>query len=176
MPKKITALQVLSWMDKLDREAKAPSMNPNYISLTKFSERNANDIEKAIERFARLCGFHAERTKTQGRKLDAVWKNTGLGRVQVQKERFITSTARKGSSDMKLLIPVIGFVACEIKFGKDTQKKDQKQYEQDILRSGGIYLIVKTFEEFLIWYVERKGRPPLMQQAIDKLTTIGNNK
>jgi len=169
MKKTLTALQVLGMMDKIHRENKAPSMNPNYITATKFKETKANDVEKAIEKFASIVGFLAERTKTQGRLMSATYKDTAMGRLQTSKEKFVTSTSRKGSSDMKLLIPNIGYIACEIKFGKDTQKIDQKKYQSDVEKNGGIYLIVKTFEEFVIWYVSKCGRPDVMQQAINRL-------
>lgn len=166
--KPITALSVLTVMDKIDREFKSPTMNPNYIVGTKYQSKCANDVEKAIERFAGIVGFLAERTKTQGRRMDAKYINTPNGRVQVSKEKFVTSTSRKGSSDIKLLIQG-DYITGEIKFGKDTQKKDQVNYQQDVERNGGIYVIWKTFEDFLIWYVSRYGRPAIMQQAIDKL-------
>lgn len=166
--KKITALQVLTVMDKIDREIKSPSIPPNYIVGTKFTEKNANDIEKAIEKFASITGFLAERTKTQGRKMDAKYKDTPNGRLTVSKAKFVTSTSRKGSSDMKLLIQGFPF-AVEVKYGKDRQSIDQKKYQDDYERSGGTYLIVKTFEEFVIWYVSKYGRPKIMQMAIDRL-------
>lgn len=159
---------VLQSMDKIDREIKSPSIPASYIVGTKFKESNANDIEKAIEKFASIVGFLAERTKTQGRLMEAKYKDTPQGRLTVSKQKFVTSTSRKGSSDMKLLIkgqPIY----CEIKFGRDTQKVDQKKYQEDVERNGGVYIIVKTFEDFLIWYVKRYGRPEIMQQAIDRL-------
>lgn len=166
--KPITPLNVLTEMDAIQRRLDSPSIPEHYIVGTKYTENNANDIEKAIERFARIVGFHAERTKTQGRKMDAVWKDVPGGRMQVSKEKFVTSTSRKGSSDMKLLIQGV-LITAEIKYGKDTQKADQKKYQQDIERNGGIYVIFKTFEDFLIWYVGRYGRPAIMQQAINKM-------
>lgn len=166
--KQITALSVLQMMDKLHREKQAPSIPPNYIVGTKFVEKNANGVEKAIERFASIVGFLAERTKTQGRKMEATYKDTAMGRLTTSKAKFVTSTSRKGSSDMKIVLDG-RFVACEIKFGKDTQKVDQKKYQADVEKSGGQYIIVRTFEEFLIWYVSIKGRPEIMQLAIDKL-------
>lgn len=169
MPKKpISATAVLTMMDKLHREAQSPSIPPNYIVGTKFADFSANDVERAIERFASIVGFLAERTKTQGRKMSAVHKETPMGRVQVSKEKFVTSTGRKGSSDMKVVLDG-RFVAVEIKFGKDTQKVDQKKYQADVEKSGGMYIIVKCFEDFLIWYVARYGRPEIMQKAIDRL-------
>lgn len=166
---KITALKILTEMDAIQKRIDSPSIPANYIVGTKYKETCANDIEKAIERFAKVVGFLAERTKTQGRQMDAKYINTSLGRVQVSAPKYVTSTSRKGSSDMKLLIPNIGYVACEIKFGRDTQKPDQVKYQKDVEKNGGIYIIVKTFEEFIIWYVSKKGRPEIMQQAIDNL-------
>lgn len=166
--KRITGLQVLSAMDKIQREIEAPSIPANYILGTKFQEKNANNVEKAIERFASIVGFLAERTKVQGRKMDATYKDTALGRLTVSKAKFVTSTGRKGSSDMKLVIQG-QYIACEIKFGKDTQKVDQKKYQADVERNGGLYIVAKTFEDFLIWYVARYGRPEIMQQAITRL-------
>lgn len=167
--KKITALSVLTQMDELDRKAKSPS-NP-YIYGAKYKETCANDIEKAIERFAKISGFLAERTKTQGRMLEAKYINTDYGRVQTSTAKMITSTSRKGSSDMKLLIKGTP-IACEIKFKKDRQSEVQSTYQKDYEASGGVYIIVKTFEDFLVWYVKRYGRPQIMQQAIRNL--IGN--
>jgi len=163
---RLFALKIISRMDQLHRKEMHPS-NP-YIHEVKFSEKSANDIEKAIERFAKIVGFLAERTKVQGRQMNAKWTDTPLGRVQTQQAKFVTGTGRKGSSDMKLLIKG-DYITAEIKFGKDTQKADQKKYQADVERNGGEYVIFKTFEQFLIWYVERYGRPAIMQQAIDSL-------
>lgn len=168
MPKKkqITALSVLTEMDQIYRRNASPS-NP-YIYGTKFKETCANDIEKAIERFARITGFLAERTKTQGRMMDAKYVDTVYGRVQTSTAKMVTSTSRKGSSDMKILIKG-NPIAVEIKFKKDRQSEVQAQYQKDYEASGGTYIIVKTFEEFLIWYVKNYGRPDIMHQAIENL-------
>lgn len=144
-------------------------MPPQYIIATKFPEKNANNIENAIEKFAKIVGFLAERTKTAGRKLEAKYINTIHGRVQTQKETFIPGTSKKGSSDMKLLIQG-KYITAEIKFGRDTQKEDQKKYQELVTKNGGEYVIFKTFEDFLIWYVSNFGRPVQMQEAINALT------
>ena len=172
--KEITALQVLSEMDRLDRIRKAPNMPPQYIIGTKFPEKNANNIENAIEKFAKIVGFLAERTKTAGRKLEAKYINTVHGRVQVQKETFIPGTSKKGSSDMKLLIQG-KYITAEIKFGKDTQKEKQKEYQELVTKNGGEYVIFKTFQDFLIWYVSKFGSPAIMQEAIYNLTPKKNS-
>jgi len=166
--KPLTALNVLTTMDAIQRRIDSPSIPANYIVGTKYTEKNANDIEKAIERFARIVGFLCERTKTQGRLMQAKYKDTPEGRLTVSKEKFVTSTSRKGSSDLKLLINS-KYITGEIKFGKDRQSADQKKYQNDVESNGGTYVIWKTFEDFLIWYVSNFGRPKIMQQAIDEL-------
>lgn len=164
--KQITALSVLTKMDEIARREASPT-NP-YIYGTKYKETCANDIEKAIERFARLSGFLAERTKTQGRMMDAKFIDTPYGRVQTSSAKMVTSTSRKGSSDMKLLING-NPIACEIKFKRDKQSQVQSEYQKDYEASGGTYIIVKTFQDFVIWYVARFGRPELMSKAIKQL-------
>jgi hypothetical protein len=39
-----------------------------------------------------------------------------------------------------------------VKYGKDRQSNDQKKYEQEVTKAGGIYLIAKTFDGFIEWY------------------------
>ena len=71
---------------------------PKPVNLTK-----TNDIERCIVKWFEMNGYIAERTKTQGRRLgNDVAHHDFLGRVQfVEKAKFIPSTARKGSSDIK---------------------------------------------------------------------------
>ena len=45
-----------------------------------------------------------------------------------------------------------GRYVLEIKYGKDTQGDDQKKYEQDITKAGGVYLIVRNMDSFIDWY------------------------
>jgi hypothetical protein len=43
-------------------------------------------------------------------------------------------------------------VKIEIKYGKDRQSDVQKEYQASIERAGGVYIIVRTFYEFVVWY------------------------
>ena len=45
----------------------------------------------------------------------------------------------------------------EVKIGKDRQSDDQKNYEHQITRAGGIYYIAKDFDSFFHWYNETFG-------------------
>ena len=53
--------------------------------------------------------------------------------------------------DLKLLINGIA-IACEIKMPGDKLRPDQIKYKESYERAGGIYLIVRSFEEFLNFY------------------------
>ena len=66
-------------------------------------------------------------------------------------------------------------VKCEIKYGKDKQSEDQKKYQADIEAAGGIYIIVKTFHDYLVWFGSKYGRHEKVQQAIDNLTPSKNS-
>ena len=65
-----------------------------------------------------------------------------------QREEDDPSTGMKGSRDIKCCING-RFVAIEVKFGADRQSEVQKEYEQKVKRAGGIYLIVRNFDEFV---------------------------
>ena len=41
-----------------------------------------------------------------------------------------------------------------VKYGKDKQSEYQKQYQKDIERAGGVYLIARNMDEFIEWYID----------------------
>lgn len=88
-------------------------------------------------------GYHAERINTTG----IYRKNPRTGKMQ-----WTPSGATKGSADIHSIIDGV-FHAIEIKFGKDKQSPAQKEYEEEIKKNRGVYLIVKTFDD-LIDYLE----------------------
>ncbi len=46
------------------------------------------------------------------------------------------------------------FVVIEVKAGKDRQSEEQKHRQFEIERAGGVYLIVRSKDEFLKWFAE----------------------
>ena len=46
------------------------------------------------------------------------------------------------------------FVVIEVKAGKDRQREEQKHRQFEIERAGGVYLIVRSKDEFLKWFAE----------------------
>jgi hypothetical protein len=48
-------------------------------------------------------------------------------------------------------------VKIQVKIGSNRQSKEQKKSRQAIEQAGGIYIIVRTFEEFYQWYNKKFG-------------------
>lgn len=170
MAKKITALQVLSKMEEIERQVKSPSINPNYIVGSKYTDKTANGLTKAIIKFINLCGMQAERINTQGRMIDktkivkdVLGHRRTIGSVEWQK-----GTGTRGSADISATVNGMS-VKIEVKIGKDKMSEHQERYEEHITKAGGIYIVAKEFTPFVKWYVSKFGRPDIMQQAIDRL-------
>jgi hypothetical protein len=121
------------------------------ISVPKVS--TANGLTQAIVKFIQLSGGHAERVSTTGRMVDSRKVHTDvLGRqITVGSVSYIKGSGMKGSADIHAGING-RFIAIEVKIGKDRQSDDQKQYQMKIENSGGIYLIVRTFDQFVEWW------------------------
>ncbi len=115
------------------------------------TKKGANKIESMICDFLLLEGHFGERTKTQGRYVEGKTIKRGFyGAVQT-KGKYIPGTSTNGSSDVKAVING-KFVAIEVKSGKDKQSDSQRLYEDKIKSSGGLYWIVKSFEDFFSKY------------------------
>lgn len=168
--KKVTAFQVLSEMEKITREIKAPSINPDYIVGTKFNDKSANALTKAILAFINLSGGQAERINNMGRMIDrskvvsdVLGRQRTVGSVEWQK-----GTGTKGTADISATVCGLS-VKIEVKFGKDKQSDDQKKYQEQITSAGGIYLIAKEFSPFVKWYVNKFGRSAVFIKALERL-------
>ena len=44
------------------------------------------------------------------------------------------------------------FVVIEVKAGKDRQSEEQKHRQYEIERAGGVYLLIRSKDEFLKWF------------------------
>jgi len=131
---------------------KYPSMPPDYIPLTKFTDKTANGLTKCVIAWINLNGGQAERINTMGRMLDKTKVVTDtfgnkrtIGSVEWQK-----GTGTKGSADISATIQGRS-VKIEVKM-KDKQSIDQIKYQNDIENAGGQYWLVHNFDEFMFHY------------------------
>lgn len=168
--KKITALQVLSEMDKIRRELKSPSIPKHYIVGQKYTDKSANGLTKAIIAFVNFSGGQAERINNMGRMVDrtrivtnTIGQHMKIGSVEWQK-----GTGRKGTADISAIVDGRS-LKIEVKIGRDRQSNEQKEYELEVIQAGGIYLIAKEFTSFVKSYLEIFGRSKIFNSAITRL-------
>ena len=96
---------------------------------------NANALTKCIAKYLKLHGHFAARVNTTGNY------NAKLG-------KWVGSGSRKGMADISAVM-YGRHVSIEIKIGSDKPRPEQLQGKQEIEKSGGIYLFVKSFDDFL---------------------------
>ena len=131
-----------------------PNIPEHAMPSVKYSDKTANGLTKCIIDFLNLSGYQAERINTMGRPIDNRKQVTDvLGRVKtIGSMTWGKSTARKGSADISATIKGKS-VKIEVKIRKDKQSDDQKEYQAEVERAGGIYIIAKTFEDFYKKYL-----------------------
>jgi hypothetical protein len=139
-----------------------PNFPVEYIAIPKYTDKTANGLTKAIVDFLNLSGHQGERISSMGRMLDKtkiVKDVMGINRT-IGSKQYIKGTSTNGTADISSTIQVeIGgryfglSVKWEVKIGKDRQSTDQKTYQANIEKSGGIYHIVKSFDDFYEKYL-----------------------
>lgn len=121
--------------------------------LKKYSDSSANNLTQSIIKFLSLKGHLCERVNSTGRPLDnrkVVTNVIGQQKV-IGSLTWIPGTAMKGTADVSAIINGVS-IRIEIKHGKDRQSNFQKEYQRSVEASGGVYLIVRSFQEFFKWY------------------------
>lgn len=119
--------------------------------VKKFTDNSANNLTTAILAYFEIQGIKAWRQASEGRYLPEKRVANVIGQmITVEKGRFIPrGKATKGASDI-MAIGYGGRIICiEVKYGKDYQKPEQKGFQKEIEDSGGIYFIVKTWNDFI---------------------------
>lgn len=139
-------LTILQWQ----KDCSKTKMPADYVPKTKFSDKTANGLEKAICAYINLNGGMAERRKNSGRVIDdrkVVEDFMGNKRV-LGSTRYIPGTGRNGTSDVSGIWKNKP-IAIEVKIGKDRQSQAQKDYQHDFEKAGGIYIIAKDWNSFI---------------------------
>jgi len=150
MKQSIKVLQDIVWQLEC---IKYPRMPKEYIPKPTYSDATANGLTKCIIHFVKANGYQAERISNTGRYIDEskiVTDSMGFQK-RIGSGKYIKGTGTNGTADISLTIKGKS-IKCEIKIGKDRQSEAQKKYQEDIERAGGIYIIVKDFDEFINFY------------------------
>ena len=137
------------------RYNRTPDEWTKFAHQAKFSDKNEKELERCIIEYGKIEGFQAERDKVKPNRIDNRIKYVdSVGFVkQIGRITWTKSSMQAGSADLSLTIRGRS-VKVEIKIGKDTQKKAQKEYQRQIEAAGGQYWIIKTFQEFYDRYQE----------------------
>ena len=147
----MTPLQQLTELDWQIRCSES-RMPPEYIVRTKFTDKTANGLTKAIVKWINLNGYQAERISTSGRWVDNSKVVTDVlgNQKKIGSGKYIKGSGTKGSADISATIKGRS-IKIEVKM-KDKQSEAQIEYQKAIERAGGIYFIAKDFTSFYEFY------------------------
>ena len=155
--KQITKSEAIKELENLAFE-KQQKKYPNfpYPTKPKYTDTNTNALTKCVIDYIILRGFHAERINSTGAIKDKRTTSTDvLGNIRtVGSVEWIKSTTQSGTADISATIQGRS-VKIEIKCkatSDNYQSEAQKEYERQIEKAGGVYLIVTTFEDFYNWF------------------------
>jgi hypothetical protein len=123
-----------------------PSAPGHIIPFTKYSDATANGLTKCITDFLNYSKHQAERINTMG-----VFRQSYRTDGTKTAGQWTKGTGTPGSADISATIYGRS-VKIEVKIGKDKQSVVQKEYQLMIEAAGGIYIISKTFDDFVEWY------------------------
>ncbi len=132
-----------------DKRYKSSTVPAHAQPRKPFHENSANELTKTVLAYFEFKGIKAWRQASEGRFIRGKEYTDWAGRPREEKGTFIPrSKAAKGIGDICALTP--RFTSIEIKYGKDRQSDDQKKFQKEIENSGGIYMIVRTWEDFYL--------------------------
>lgn len=128
----------------------------------RFNDSTEAGLIKCIQQFIKLNGGIAERINSMGRQVDnrqtVTDPITGAKKV-IGSVDWIRGTSTIGTADVS--ITVFGLsIKVEIKIGKDRQSQAQLEYQKRIEAAGGIYIVARSFDGFLIQFfnaLEKRG-------------------
>lgn len=123
-----------------------PSAPGHIIPFTAYSDKTANGLTKCIVDFLNFSGFQAERINTMG-----VFRRSRRTDGTMTQGQWTKGTSTPGSADISATIYGKS-VKIEVKIGRDKQSPAQLLYQQNIERSGGVYIIAKDFDGFMELY------------------------
>lgn len=118
-----------------------------------LSDSKTNGLTQCVIKWIQLNGYQAERISNTGRMIDTSRKITNVvGQVGIiGGKKWIKGTGTNGTADISATIQGRS-VKIEIKFGADRLSQDQIEYGNNVTRAGGVYLVVRDFDQFVVWW------------------------
>lgn len=134
----LTGLQQLNLLADATKAARHPTLPAHALVRSKYSDKKANDLTRAIVDFLNFSGYTATRLQS-----------TGTYRADLQK--FVPSQQRRGLPDIAAVVNGRA-VYVEVKVGKDRLSNDQKEAIADLQRAGAAVYIASDFQGFFDWF------------------------
>lgn len=141
-PESVKKLENLAFKAKKEAYPNFP-----YPVQPKYRDDSSNELTRCVIDYIRLRGFQAERVNTIGQQIQ-------IG----NKKRWVKGSSQTGSADIHATIQGRS-VKIEIKCaasGDNLLRDEQKDYQKQIEAAGGVYLVVRCFDDFYNWF-NRKG-------------------
>lgn len=137
-----------------ESKRKYPNLPDHVRSVKMPSDTTANGLTRLIIDWVNMNGYHAERINTMGRVIDKRKNVTDVvGRTKtIGSMTYIPTSGQRGSADISCTLAGGRAVKIEVKIGKDRQSRHQKMYQEQIERSGGVYIIIRSMEDFLNYW------------------------
>jgi len=145
------SLQQLSELHYQDQRVKHPNVPVHALVKKNYNDRTANALQTALVDLINFKYGMAWRQGSEGRYRPGSQVTDVIGRTRIMKGTWLPGL-HNGIGDVMSVVKGLS-VAWEIKIGADTQKPDQKKFESSFTKAGGIYLIVKDWED--VW---KKGK------------------
>ena len=135
-----------------EQRRKYPNVPDHVRPAPKYSDKTANSLIKCILDFLRFKGWQAERISTTGRYLDqsTTYIDVLNHTKRIGSGKWIPTSGQRGSADVSATIAGRS-VKIEVKI-KDKQTEAQLDYQRQVESAGGIYLIVRSWKDFIKWY------------------------
>ena len=129
---------------------KYPNLPDHARQIKMPSDRTANGLTRLVIMYINGIGGFAERINTMGRVIDKTKTVTDVvGRQKtIGSMQYIPTSGVRGSADISAMFMGKSY-KIEVKIGKDRQSIHQKVYQENIERTGGVYLLVRSFDDFL---------------------------
>ncbi len=149
--KPIQQLKSLAMQNVRDKHPNLPEIA---VSCKPYSDKTANGLTKCVTDFINFSGGQAERIGNTGRYVDnRITYEDAVGYKTIGKAKWIRGSGTNGTADISAVIKGKS-VKIEVKIGRDKQSEAQRIYQQKIEQAGGIYWIVKTFDDFYGKYTQ----------------------
>lgn len=136
-----------------DSQQRYPNLPDHTRSITVPKDTDTNGLTRCVLKWIELHGYQAERISSTGRWIDNSSEVTDIigRRMRIGSGKWIKGNGTPGTADISATIRGKA-VKIEIKYGKDRQSVWQKRYQESIEASGGVYLIVRKFDDFVNWW------------------------